>query len=70
MLSVRFAKALAGGRRAPPLPDTRERVLVTLLRKRAAAQVAGADELEDLLRAQILWSLPTLVPDEEPRDAG
>lgn len=64
MLSIQFAKALASGRRTPPLPDTRERVLVTLLRKRAAAQVAGADELEGLLRAQIRWALPTLVPED------
>lgn len=70
LLSVRFAKALAAGRRSPALPDTRERLLVTLLRKRAAAQVAGADELEDLLRAQIRWALPTLTPDDEAREAA
>jgi hypothetical protein len=64
MLSIRFARALANGRRLPPLPDTRERLLVTLLRKRAAAQAAGADELESLLRAQILWALPTVDPEE------
>jgi hypothetical protein len=69
MLSIRFARALAGGRRTPPLPDTRERLLVTLLKKRAAAQMAGAEELESLLRAQILWSLPT-VDAEGARDAA
>jgi hypothetical protein len=60
LLSVKFSKALSKGRHNPPLPDTRERLLVTLLRKRAAAQNAGAEELESLLRSQILWALPTL----------
>jgi hypothetical protein len=58
-LSLRFAKAVAGGRQTPPLPATRERLLVSLLRKRAAAQNVGAVDLEQLLRAQILWALPT-----------
>jgi hypothetical protein len=35
-------------------------LLVTLLRKRATAQCVGATDLEALLRAQILWSLPTM----------
>jgi hypothetical protein len=58
-LSIAFAKAVASGRRTPLGPTTRERVLVTLLRKRAAARNVGADELEAMLRQQILWSLPT-----------
>ncbi len=52
----------------PVEPDTRERLLVILLRKRAAAWNAGAVELESLLRQQILWALPVyssndLLPD-------
>lgn len=69
MLSIRFARALAGGRRIAALPDTRERLLVTLLRKRAAAKAAGAEELESLLRAQILWALPTLDPGADQAEA-
>ncbi len=69
-LSVNFAKALSRGRINPPLPDTRERLLVTLLRKRAAAQNAGADELESLLRAQILWALPTQCGEERQLEAA
>ncbi len=65
-LSMRFSKAVAAGRHAPPPPATRERLLVTLLRKRAAAQNVGAEELERLLRAQILWSLPTFTCVTEP----
>ena len=57
MLSVRFAKALAKGRHAPP-PATRPRLLAVLLRKRATAHVAGDAALEALLRDQIRWSLP------------
>jgi len=33
-------------------------LLVSLLRKRAAAHNAGAGELEALLRNQIRWALP------------
>ena len=44
---------------------TRENLLYTLLKKRAAASNAGADELEALLRTQILWSLPTQYGDED-----
>jgi hypothetical protein len=69
-LSVNFAKALSRGRINPPPPDTRERLLVTLLRKRAAAQNAGADELESLLRAQILWALPTRCGEERVLEAA
>jgi hypothetical protein len=60
LLSIHFAKAVASGRNMPPQTATRATLLVTLLKKRAAARNAGADELEALLRAQILWSLPTV----------
>lgn len=69
MLSIRFARALAGGRRLSLPPDTRERLLVTLLKKRATARTVGDEDLESLLRAQILWALPTLDPETE-RDAA
>jgi hypothetical protein len=59
LLSIRFSKALASGRRSAAPVETRETLLYTLLKKRAAASRAGADELEAMLRAQILWSLPT-----------
>ena len=58
-LSLHFSRALAQGRTTNILPTTRASLLAILLRKRAAAHVAGADELEALLRAQILWALPT-----------
>jgi hypothetical protein len=58
-LSIRFAKAIAAGRRTPPPPATREHLLVALLHKRAIAHNLGADDLEYMLRQQILWSLPT-----------
>jgi hypothetical protein len=64
-LSIAFSKAVASGRKTPPPLATRERVLVTLLRKRAAAYNAGADDLEFLLRQQILWSLPTRYRDHD-----
>lgn len=57
-LSVRFSQALARGRKATPLPDSRATLLATLLRKRATAHMVGAEELEALLRDQIRWSLP------------
>jgi hypothetical protein len=56
---MRFSKAIAAGRSMPAPPATRERLLVSLLRKRAAAQNIGAEDLELLLRAQIRWALPT-----------
>jgi len=58
MLSLRLSKALAKGRAAPARPQSREELLVTLLRKRAAAHNIGAEELETLLRDQIRWALP------------
>lgn len=39
-------------------PPSRAKLLAMLLRKRAAAHNAGAEELEALLRDQIRWSLP------------
>lgn len=58
MLSLRLSRALARGRAEPPPPASRADLLVTLLRKRAAAHNAGADDLELLLRNQIRWALP------------
>ena len=58
-LSLHFTRALSQGRKPGNAPTTRAGLLAILLRKRAAAHVAGADELEALLRAQILWALPT-----------
>ncbi len=46
-------------------PATREILLYTLLKKRAAASNAGADDLEALLRTQIRWALPTQFGDED-----
>lgn len=64
-LSVHFAKALQSGRRMPKPVDTRAALLVSLLNKRAMARNMGAEDLEHLLRQQILWSLPTLDAAEE-----
>lgn len=63
-LSLRFSQALARGRRESRSPDTREALLASLLRKRATAYVAGAEELEALLRDQIRWALPI---DSDPK---
>lgn len=68
--SLRFAKALQGGRQMPRPADTRERLLVSLLNKRATAHQIGADELEALLRQQILWALPTLNAPEDRDEAA
>jgi hypothetical protein len=62
LLSVRFSRALAKGRAASTLPDTREALLFSLLCKRAAAFNVGATEMEAMLRQQILWSLPVFSP--------
>ena len=64
-LSVHFAKALQSGRRMPKPVDTRAALLVSLLKKRAVARNMGAEELEQLLRQQILWSLPTIDAPED-----
>lgn len=58
MLSLQLSKALANGRTRPRAPESRSELLLTLLRKRAAAHNAGAEELEGLLREQIRWALP------------
>jgi hypothetical protein len=58
MLSFQLSRALAHGRAAPERPENRAALLVTLLRKRAAAYNAGAHDLEALLRDQIRWALP------------
>jgi hypothetical protein len=57
-LSFRLSQAVAGGRAARAAPESREVVLERLLRKRAAAFQAGLDDQEQMLRDQILWSLP------------
>jgi hypothetical protein len=62
LLSVRFSRALAKGRAKAILPDTREALLFSLLKKRAAAHNVGAKEMEAMLRTQILWSLPMFAP--------
>ena len=36
-----------------------------LLRKRATAHNVGAEDLEALLRDQIRWALPMIVPERE-----
>ncbi len=59
-LSVRLSRAVAKGRDPSQEPPTRAELLVTLLRKRATAHAHGAVELESMLRAQILWSMPTI----------
>jgi hypothetical protein len=62
LLSVRFSRALAKGRAVSSLPDTREALLYKLLCKRAAAYNVGAEDIEGMLRQQILWSLPMFAP--------
>jgi hypothetical protein len=64
-LSFRLAKALDAGRAERLL--TRERILLDLLNKRAAARQAGLTELEEQLREQIRWALPVR-GDDEARD--
>jgi hypothetical protein len=58
MLSLRLSRAVAQGRAVQAPPENRAALLVTLLRKRAAAHNAGAHDLETLLRDQIRWALP------------
>jgi hypothetical protein len=58
MLSLKLSRAVAQGRAAADRPESRAALLVTLLRKRAAAYNAGAHDLEALLRDQIRWALP------------
>jgi hypothetical protein len=66
MLSHRLSRALAQGRAAPAAPPSRAALLASLLRKRATAHNAGAEELEALLRDQIRWALPIM---REPESA-
>lgn len=57
----------------PRPADTRAALLVSLLNKRAVARNMGADELEVMLRQQILWALPTIDASEaieERKDAA
>ena len=64
-LGFRLSQALSAGRVDRWKPDSRQEVLVRLLRKRAAAHRAGLIEQEAALRDQIRWSLPMVpVPDE------
>ncbi|HEY0314464.1 MAG TPA: hypothetical protein VGC56_18470 [Allosphingosinicella sp.] len=65
-LSFRLAKALDTGRAERRL--TRERILLDLLNKRAAARQAGLTDLEEQLREQIRWALP-VHGEAEARDA-
>ena len=58
MLSLRFSQTIQRGRAEPLPPPTRVGLLLTLLRKRAAAHNIGDDDLEAMLRDQIRWSLP------------
>ena len=64
MLSLKLSRALSGGRAESPPPADRASLLVSLLRKRAAAHNVGADELEAMLRDQIRWALPIARPDD------
>lgn len=56
-LSLILSRSVDRGR-APREPQGRASLLAALLRKRAAASVHGADDMEALLREQIRWSLP------------
>ena len=67
-LSFRLAKALQSGRAERRL--TRERILLDLLNKRAAARQAGLAELEAQLREQIRWALPVHSDDGDEAAAG
>ena len=71
MLSLKLSRAVSRGRTEPLPPPDRASLLVTLLRKRAAAHNVGADDLEAMLRDQIRWALPmaeseSTVPTEHP----
>lgn len=64
MLSLKLSRALSRGRTEPAPPPDRASLLVTLLKKRAAAHNVGADELEAMLRDQIRWALPMAKPED------
>jgi hypothetical protein len=49
---------------------TRERILLDLLNKRAAARQAGLTDLEEQLRAQIRWALPVRDGEEDEAPAS
>jgi hypothetical protein len=70
MLSLRLSRALSQGRAVRAEPQSRASLLATLLRKRAAAHAAGAEELEALLRDQIRWSLPMQRDGDTPEDGS
>lgn len=63
-LSLILARATERGR-IDRAPATRATLLAGLLRKRAAASVHGAEDMERLLREQIRWSLPIERGDED-----
>ena len=69
-LSFRLARAVSGGRRDRGRPASREAVLARLLAKRAAAQRAGLDDLETIMRRQIRWSLPMQAGESDPAEPG
>ena len=60
-----LSSLISSGRAGKGVPKSREQVLESLLRKRAAAWRGGMDDLESKLRSQILWALPV----ENPADA-
>ncbi|WP_414900011.1 hypothetical protein ACMT1E_09995 [Sphingomonas flavalba] len=64
-LSFHLGKALADGRAGGWKPESREEVLLRLLRKRAAAHRAGLSDQEAALRDQIAWALPIQTPGED-----
>lgn len=66
-LSYRLSQAVSAGRKNHGAPDNRETVLLRLLKKRAAAHRAGLDDLEQIMRDQIEWSLPVQSPSETHR---
>jgi hypothetical protein len=55
--SLILSRAAERGR-ADRTPASRVGILAALLRKRATASTHGADEVEQMLREQIRWSLP------------
>lgn len=67
-LSFRLSKALETGRAERQL--TRERILLDLLNKRAAARQAGLAELEAQLREQIRWALPVRSDEQDDAEGG
>jgi hypothetical protein len=66
MLSVQLTRAMTRGRRLPAPEASRASLLWMLLRKRATAYNVGADDLETMLRDQILWALPMMRAEDLP----